>query len=76
MIITEPNAFVAKVHDRMPALLAEKDFNAWLGGSAGRRNPQACSLDVRYAPIAAKFCAAAKRRDGPIVLQKSLKPER
>jgi putative SOS response-associated peptidase YedK len=35
MIITEPNAFVAKVHDRMPALLAEKDFNAWLGGSAG-----------------------------------------
>lgn len=35
MIITEPNAFVAEVHDRMSALLAEKDFDAWLGGGAG-----------------------------------------
>jgi putative SOS response-associated peptidase YedK len=35
MIITEPNAFVAEVHDRMPALLAEKDFEPWLSGSAG-----------------------------------------
>jgi putative SOS response-associated peptidase YedK len=35
MIITEPNAFVAEVHDRMPALLAEKDYDAWLGGAAG-----------------------------------------
>jgi putative SOS response-associated peptidase YedK len=35
MIITEPNAFVAEVHDRMPALVAEKDYDAWLDGSAG-----------------------------------------
>ena len=35
MIITEPNEFVAKVHDRMPVLLAEKDFEPWLSGSAG-----------------------------------------
>ena len=35
MIITEPNAFVAEVHDRMPALLAEKDFEPWLSGAAG-----------------------------------------
>jgi putative SOS response-associated peptidase YedK len=26
MIITEPNKFVAEVHDRMPVLLAEKDM--------------------------------------------------
>ncbi len=26
MIITEPNKFVAEVHDRMPALIAEGDF--------------------------------------------------
>ena len=30
MIITEPNAFVAEVHDRMPVILAEKDFEPWL----------------------------------------------
>jgi putative SOS response-associated peptidase YedK len=35
MIITEPNDFVAEVHDRMPVLLAEKDFEPWLSGSAG-----------------------------------------
>jgi len=35
MIITEANNFVAEVRDRMPALLAEKDFEPWLGGEAG-----------------------------------------
>jgi putative SOS response-associated peptidase YedK len=36
MIITEPNKFVAEVHDRMPALLTEKDFEPWLSDVAGR----------------------------------------
>jgi len=35
MIITEPNKFVGEVHDRMPVLLAEKDFEPWLDGTAG-----------------------------------------
>src|ERR1700688_5008989 len=35
MIITEPNKFVAEVHDRMPVLLAEKDYAPWLSGNAG-----------------------------------------
>jgi len=35
MIITEPNSFVAEVHDRMPVLLAAKDFEPWLTGAAG-----------------------------------------
>jgi putative SOS response-associated peptidase YedK len=35
MIITEPNDFVAEVHDRMPALLSEKQFAPWLSGEAG-----------------------------------------
>jgi putative SOS response-associated peptidase YedK len=35
MMITEPNKFVAEVHDRMPALLAEKDYEPWLSGKAG-----------------------------------------
>jgi putative SOS response-associated peptidase YedK len=30
MIISEPNAFVSEVHDRMPVLLEEKDFESWL----------------------------------------------
>jgi putative SOS response-associated peptidase YedK len=35
MLITEPNKFVAEVHDRMPVLLAEKDYEPWLSGKAG-----------------------------------------
>ena len=35
MIITEPNKFVAEVHDRMPVLLAKDDFEPWLSGRAG-----------------------------------------
>jgi putative SOS response-associated peptidase YedK len=35
MIITEANHFVAKIHDRMPALLTPYQFDAWLAGSAG-----------------------------------------
>ena len=35
MIITEPNEFVAKVHDRMPVLLTERQFDPWLAGKAG-----------------------------------------
>ena len=30
MIITAANAFVAKVHDRMPVILEEKQFDEWL----------------------------------------------
>ncbi len=36
MIITEPNDFVAEVHNRMPMLLTEKQFEPWLRGEAGR----------------------------------------
>lgn len=35
MIITEPNSIVAGVHDRMPVLLTENQFEPWLNGEAG-----------------------------------------
>ena len=34
MIITKPKKFVAEVHDRMPVLLEEKDYEPWLSGNA------------------------------------------
>ena len=33
MLITEPNRFVAEVHDRMPVILKPEQFDAWLYGS-------------------------------------------
>ena len=35
MIITEPNKFVAEVHDRMPVLLTADQFDPWLRAEAG-----------------------------------------
>ena len=35
MIIIQPNSFVAEVHDRMPVLLNENDYEPWLSGAAG-----------------------------------------
>jgi putative SOS response-associated peptidase YedK len=35
MIITSANEFMRPVHNRMPALLQEKDFDPWLSGAAG-----------------------------------------
>ena len=35
MLITEPNRFVAEVHDRMPVILRPEQFDAWLDGSMG-----------------------------------------
>src|SRR6202158_3316770 len=34
MVITEPNKFVAEVHDRMPVILEAKDFEQWEKGDA------------------------------------------
>jgi putative SOS response-associated peptidase YedK len=34
MVITEPNKFVAEVHDRMPVVLEAKDFEQWEHGDA------------------------------------------
>jgi len=33
MVITEPNRFAAEVHDRMPVVLEQPDFERWMNGS-------------------------------------------
>ena len=35
MIITAPNKFVGQIHDRMPMLLSEEQFEPWLSAKAG-----------------------------------------
>ena len=42
LITTEPNAVVAKVHDRMPLVLRRGDYEAWLAGEEDilKRTPE------------------------------------
>lgn len=35
MIVTEANAFIGKIHDRMPVFLGDEQFEPWLDGTAG-----------------------------------------
>jgi putative SOS response-associated peptidase YedK len=35
MIVTEPNAIAAEIHDRMPVLLTQEQCEPWLSGKAG-----------------------------------------
>jgi putative SOS response-associated peptidase YedK len=37
MIVTNANALVGKVHDRMPVLLQPEDFPRWLAGTPVRK---------------------------------------
>jgi putative SOS response-associated peptidase YedK len=45
MIITQPNDFVAEVHDRMPALLMPEQFDAWLHSEMGTDQLKAAPND-------------------------------
>lgn len=46
MVITEPNKFVAEVHDRMPVLLKPDQFEGWLSGALGRESLVPASEDM------------------------------
>src|SRR5271170_5635835 len=35
IVVTTANLFMQSYHDRMPVILAERDFDAWLSGDAG-----------------------------------------
>ncbi len=71
MIITEPNKFVAEVHDRMPVLLAEKDFEPWLDGTAGRYllKPAAEDMLQRW-PVSKRVNSSKAPADDPTLIDK------
>ncbi len=69
MIITEPNNFVAEVHDRMPVLLAEKDYEPWLSGNAGLDllKPAAEDLLQRW-PVSKRVNSSRASDDDPTLI--------
>ena len=71
MIITEPNEFVAEVHDRMPVLLAEKDFEPWLSGEAGAEvlKPAGNDLLQRW-PVSRRVNSSQAADDDPTLIDR------
>jgi putative SOS response-associated peptidase YedK len=71
MIITAPNEFVAEVHDRMPVLLSEQDFEPWLSGEAGREmlKPAANDLLQRW-PVSRRVNSSRAPDDDPTLIER------
>jgi putative SOS response-associated peptidase YedK len=71
MIITKPNEFVAEVHDRMPVLLTNKDFERWLSGSVGLEllKPAAEDLLQRW-PVPKRVNSSRAPDDDPTLIER------
>ena len=70
MIITEPNAFVAEVHDRMPVILAGNDFEPWLRNEAGLEllKPAPDDLLQRW-PVSQRVNSSKAPVDDPTLIE-------
>ena len=70
MIITEPNKFVAKVHDRMPVVLRPDQFDAWLDGSAGKEILVPAAEDMlNKVPVSQRVNSSRARNDDPTLIE-------
>jgi putative SOS response-associated peptidase YedK len=71
MIITEPNEFVAEVHDRMPVLLGEGQFDQWLSGKAGIEylKPAANDLLQKW-PVSKRVNSSRAPDDDPTLIDR------
>jgi putative SOS response-associated peptidase YedK len=71
MIITEPNEFVAEVHDRMPVLLTEQEFEPWLGGTTGLEllKPAPDDLLQRW-PVSKRVNSSRAPDDDPTLIER------
>ena len=71
MIITEPNKFVAEVHDRMAVLLGEKNYEPWLSGKAGLEllKPAAENMLQRW-PVSKRVNSSRAPDDDPTLIDK------
>ena len=70
MVITEPNSFVADVHDRMPVLLRPDQFDAWLDGSAGKEVMVPAAEDMLQKwPVSKKVNSSRTPADDPSLIK-------
>ena len=71
MIITEPSKFVAEIHDRMPVLLAELDYEPWLSGKAGLEllKPAAENALQKW-PVSKRVNSSRAQDDDPTLIDK------
>jgi putative SOS response-associated peptidase YedK len=74
MIISEPNDFVAEVHDRMPVLLTPDQFEHWLSGDMGVEELKPAANDyLQRWPVSKRVnSSGANKDDATLVAQVAL----
>jgi putative SOS response-associated peptidase YedK len=74
MVITEPNKYVAEVHDRMPVILEEKDFEQWERGdvkdAAALIKPAPEELLQKW-PVPKRVNSSKAPDDDPTLIERS-----
>jgi putative SOS response-associated peptidase YedK len=71
MIITKPDDFVAEVHDRMPVLLADRDFEPWLRGETGVELLKPASNDLLQKwPVSKRVNSSRASDDDPTLIDR------
>jgi putative SOS response-associated peptidase YedK len=69
MIITEPNKFVAEVHDRMPVLLAEGVFEPWRGKAGLQLLKPAPNDLLQKWPVSKRVNSSRASDDDPTLIE-------
>jgi len=71
MIITAANDFVSPLHDRMPVLLQESNFDSWLDGSAGLELLKPAANDYLQAqPVSTRVNSSRAPDDYPTLIDR------
>jgi putative SOS response-associated peptidase YedK len=70
MIVTEPNEFAAKIHDRMPVFLTEQQFGPWLSGEAGAEYLKPAPDDyLQLWPVSKRVNGSKADADDPTLIE-------
>ena len=70
MLISEPNEFVAEVHDRMPVLLMPSQFEHWLRGSMGVEELRPAPNDyLRRWPVSKRVSSSKADKEDAMLIE-------
>jgi putative SOS response-associated peptidase YedK len=70
LIVTGANGFTRRIHDRMPVLLAPRDYEAWLAGKAGVELLRPAPDDVlRMWPVSKRVNVSGQGDDDPSLIE-------
>ncbi len=71
MIITQPNEFVAEVHDRMPVLLQPQQFDHWLSGDMGVEELKPAANDtLQRWPVSKRVNSSKADKDDATLIER------